>query len=137
MATVGGGAAYQKLQVPQDGISQAMQFWGNKEAGRRADEKLADERAGIRKKKEVKEFAELELLPSYAVRSIAKKKGLEEKARMTKAGLIKPVWVLHQLKSRAEAVRYATMMGYKPGWVWYATKTYKNLPWLRVRQETE
>lgn len=87
-------------------------------------------------KKKVKEFAELELLPGYAVRSIAKKKGLEEKAKMTKAGLIKPVWVLHQLRSREQAKEFADLMGYKKGWLWYAEKNFKNLPWLRAKQET-
>ena len=49
MANTGGGAAYQKLQVPKDGISQAMQHWGGIEASKLAAKKLADERAGVRK----------------------------------------------------------------------------------------
>lgn len=56
MAKVGGGAAYQKLQVPADGISQAMQFWGGREAENQAAKKLADEREGIRKKKEISDW---------------------------------------------------------------------------------
>jgi hypothetical protein len=54
--TTGGGAAYQRLQVPKDGISQALQFWGGQEAKKIADGKLADEREGIRKKKEVEDW---------------------------------------------------------------------------------
>jgi hypothetical protein len=49
MANVGGGAAYQKLEVPNDGVSQALQYWGGKESQRVADKKLAEEREGVRK----------------------------------------------------------------------------------------
>lgn len=56
MAKVGGAAAYQQLQVPKDGISQAMQFWGAQGAKKQADKKLADEREGVRKKKEIADW---------------------------------------------------------------------------------
>jgi hypothetical protein len=46
MATTGGGAAYQRLEVqrlevPKDGIGQAMQYWGGIQAQRRADQEEA------------------------------------------------------------------------------------------------
>jgi hypothetical protein len=58
MAKVSGGAAYQRLDVPVDGVSQALQFWGAKEADKVAAKKLADEREGVRKKEEVKAWEE-------------------------------------------------------------------------------
>lgn len=56
MAKVGGGAAYKQLEVPKDGISPALQYWGGKEAQRLADKKLADEREGVRKQKEQEDY---------------------------------------------------------------------------------
>lgn len=56
MTKAGGGTAYQKLQTPEDGIGQALQFWGAQEAKRVGEEKLAEERAGIRKDAAVKEW---------------------------------------------------------------------------------
>lgn len=56
MAKVGGGAAYQRLQVPEDGLSQSLQYWGAQEAKRQADKKLADEREGIRKAQGIKDW---------------------------------------------------------------------------------
>jgi len=43
MAKVSGGAAYQRLQVPKDGISQAMQFWGTKIGEQQQRKKLGDQ----------------------------------------------------------------------------------------------
>lgn len=58
MTKIGGGAAYQRLEVPRDGVSQALQFWGAREADNVAAKKLADEREGIRKKKEIADWEE-------------------------------------------------------------------------------
>lgn len=49
MAQTGGAAAYQRLTVPKDGTSQALQHWGSLEASKNAAKKLADERAAVRK----------------------------------------------------------------------------------------
>lgn len=56
MANVGGGAAYQRLQVPEDGINQSSQFWGAQDAKRVEGQKLADERKAIRDDQEVKDW---------------------------------------------------------------------------------
>lgn len=53
-----GGAAYQKLQVPQDGLSQAMQYWGGIKAKENAEEKLAKERAAVRNQERIDKFWE-------------------------------------------------------------------------------
>lgn len=56
MANTGGGAAYVRLQTPEDGVGQALQFWGAQDAKRVGEEKLAAERAGIRKDEAIKEW---------------------------------------------------------------------------------
>lgn len=43
-----GGAAYKALQVPKDGISQGLQYWGGIKAQENAAEKLATERGEVR-----------------------------------------------------------------------------------------
>lgn len=58
MADTGGGAAYIRLQKPDDSLSQASQFWGAQQGRVNADEKLAAERAGIRKAEQEKYDAE-------------------------------------------------------------------------------
>jgi hypothetical protein len=58
MAEISGGTAYQKLQTPDNGVGQALQFWGAQDAKRVGDKKLADERAGIRKSEEIKAWEE-------------------------------------------------------------------------------
>lgn len=52
------GAAYLRLQVPDDGISQGLQYWGGIKARENAEEKLADERAAVRKAQSVKDWEE-------------------------------------------------------------------------------
>lgn len=56
MAAAGGGAGYVRLQTPDSGVSQATQFWGAQESKRAGDEKLADEREGVRKDQELKNW---------------------------------------------------------------------------------
>lgn len=51
-----GASAYTRLQVPQDGMDQALQFWGAKQAQKNADDKLAEEREAVRKKQDLKDF---------------------------------------------------------------------------------
>lgn len=53
-----GGAAFIRLQTPDNSIGQALQFWGAQDAKRVEGDKLAEERAGIRKSKEVADWEE-------------------------------------------------------------------------------
>lgn len=56
MANVSGAAAYQRLQVPEDGMNQSLQFWGAQQAKENADKKLADEREDVRQTQALKEW---------------------------------------------------------------------------------
>lgn len=56
MSGAGGGSAYIRLEKPDNAISQGLQYWGGLKAKDNAAKKLADEREGIRKKKEVKDW---------------------------------------------------------------------------------
>lgn len=53
MATVGGGAAYQRLTKPEDGLSESFQYWGGLKAKRNAE---AQARREQRKKEADDEF---------------------------------------------------------------------------------
>lgn len=57
----------------------------------------------------------------------AEKSSLEEKARMAKAKLISPYWVLHKLNNREEAEEFISLMGYKKGWVYMNKDRFKCL----------
>lgn len=70
----------------------------------------------VKTKKEA-EIAYLQLLTKKQVMGKAEKSSLEEKARMAKAKLISPYWVLHKLKTRDEAKEFISLMGYKKGWI--------------------
>jgi superfamily II DNA or RNA helicase len=85
--------------------------------------------------KKEREFAELALLDAWQIRQVAKEKSVSELAEMAKAGLVKPTWAIHQIYDRSEAKEFARLMGYKSGWLWYAEKTFKNLPWLRAQKQ--
>ena len=69
------------------------------------------------KTKEEAEIAYLQLLTKGQVMKKAERSSLEEQARMAKAKLISPYWVLHKLKSREEAREFVRLMGYKKGWI--------------------
>lgn len=56
MAKVSGAAAYQQLRVPQDGIGQAMQFWGAQQARRGEEDRARAEREGVRKQQADEKF---------------------------------------------------------------------------------
>ena len=56
MAKVGGGSAYIRLQTPDDGLNQTLQFWGAQQNKKNADEELELEREGVRKKQEIKDW---------------------------------------------------------------------------------
>ena len=62
-----GAAAYQQLQVPQDGIGQAFQYWGGINARRNMEDDARQERAKIRKEEAAKEFEASVPLSDYGV----------------------------------------------------------------------
>jgi len=72
-------------------------------------------------------YADLKLLTPRERRQMARGKSIEEKAEMAKAGLIKPYWVLHQLRDRGEAEKFVKLMGWKRGWWWHNEKRFPNL----------
>lgn len=76
---------------------------------------------------EEREVAYLQLLTKRQRMEKAEKASLEEKARMAKAKLISPYWVLHKLNSREEAVEFIELMGYKKGWVYMNKDRFKCL----------
>lgn len=73
-------------------------------------------------------IVQLKLLRKDQVMQIAMTEGIREKVMMTKAGLIKARWVLHNLNTMAEAKEFTRLMGYKAGW-WYHNQS--NFPNLR------
>lgn len=54
----GGGAAYQKLTTPEDGISRSMQYWGGLFAQQAEANRDREEKERIRKAKEISEWEE-------------------------------------------------------------------------------
>lgn len=56
MSGQSGASAYVRLQVPQDGMNQALQYWGARKAKENDDAKLAEERAQVRKQQQIKEW---------------------------------------------------------------------------------
>lgn len=54
----GGGAAYQKLTTPEDGISRSMQYWGGLFAQQAEANKEREDREKIRKAKEISDWEE-------------------------------------------------------------------------------
>lgn len=85
--------------------------------------------------KKERQFAELRRLDPKKVRKMARTMTIEEKAEMTKAGLIKPFWVLHNLKDRDEAKEYIRLMGYKPGFWYYNKDRFPNLRGAAQQQD--
>lgn len=53
---VGSGSAYSQLQVPQDGLNQALQYWGGVEAGKRREERAAEEAEKTRRETALKRY---------------------------------------------------------------------------------
>lgn len=76
---------------------------------------------------EESEIAFLQLLTKKQRMRKAEKGSLEDKARMAKAKLISPYWVLHKLSDRQEALRFIHLMGYKKGWVYMNKDRFKCL----------
>jgi len=71
------------------------------------------------------EFAELKLLSPPEVWKVAKTKTLEEKAAMAKEKLIKPMRVLHELKTKEEGLEFIKAMGYKPSFAYLNRQRFK------------
>jgi len=77
----------------------------------------------IREKQKSNEVTELQLLTPTEARKRALVNGLEEAAKLAKAKVIKPFWVLHKLcKTQQDAVHFCNLMGYKKGFLYYAQK---------------
>jgi superfamily II DNA or RNA helicase len=72
-------------------------------------------------------FAELRLMDSKLVRAKAKVMTLEELAELSKAKIIKPFWVLHNLRSAVEARKFVQLMGWKEGWLHLNRDRFPNL----------
>lgn len=76
------------------------------------------------KQKEEEEMARLVLLSKPDRLKLGKNASLEEKAKFAKAGVIKAAWVLHNLSTREEALRFIKLMGYKRGWLYHNEKRF-------------
>lgn len=72
-------------------------------------------------------FAELRLMDKKLVRAKAKVMTLEELAELSKAKIIKPFWVLHNLTSAVEARKFVQLMGWKEGWLHINRDRFPNL----------
>lgn len=82
------------------------------------------------------EFAQLRLLTPRQVRNIARRESIEKKAAMAKEKLIKPYWVLHQLKSYDEAKYFAELLGWNwRGWWYHNRKRFPNLHATEPKQK--
>jgi superfamily II DNA or RNA helicase len=77
------------------------------------------------KEKEEDAIAELKLLTKREAMSLAIASDIAEKVRLCKTGLIKPTWVIHNLRTKQEAQEFTRQMGYKPGW-WYHNQSRFN-----------
>jgi hypothetical protein len=60
-------------------------------------------------------------------REKARQMDLPELAKLAKEGIIKPFWVLHNLKSKTEADQFIKLMGWKPGWWHHNRHRFPNL----------
>ena len=47
------------------------------------------------------------------------------KVQLVKAKQVKPSYVLHQLRTRAEGIEFIRQLGYKPGWLYHNAGRYK------------
>jgi superfamily II DNA or RNA helicase len=77
--------------------------------------------------KEEAEIAYLQLLTKQQRMRKAEQSTLEEQARMAKAKLISPYWVLHKLNDRDQALEFINLMGYKKAWVYMNKDRFKCL----------
>ena len=79
------------------------------------------------KEQEDDKIVQLKLLRKDQVLKIAMTESIKEKVMMTKAGMIKASWVLHNLSSMAEAKEFTRLMGYKSGWWFHNQNRFPNL----------
>lgn len=73
------------------------------------------------------EIAELKLLTKKEAMDIARISDLEHKAKLARAKVIKPFWVIHQLDTISEANEFARLMGWKKGWLHHNRERFPNL----------
>ena len=77
--------------------------------------------------------AQLTLLSPKARRQVAMQSDIDEKVMMAKNKLIKPYWVLHQLRSYEQAEEFGTKMGWKwNGWWHHNKHRFPNLQKQKV-----
>ena len=77
--------------------------------------------------KQERTIVELKQLEPALARAKARVMGLPELAQLAKAGVVKPFWVLHNLKTKAEADEFIKLMGWKPGWWHHNRHRFPNL----------
>jgi len=81
----------------------------------------------MRKHDKESKFAELQLMDKKHVLKKARIMNLEELAELSKAKIIKPYWVLHNLTSLPEARQFIKLMGWKEGWLHLNRDRFPNL----------
>lgn len=73
-----------------------------------------------------KEVVHLELLTPSQIRQVVVSPGdIYRKVQLVKAKQVKPSYVLHQLRTRAEGIEFIRQLGYKPGWLYHNAGRYK------------
>src|SRR5690606_35112764 len=71
------------------------------------------------KEEEKQEIARLQRLDPRQARAEAHRGDLEHKAKMCKAGAVKPHYILHNLTSFSDVKKFVELMGYSPYWFQY------------------
>ncbi len=71
------------------------------------------------KEKEEQELVMLQELNPGEMRNRAKQMTLDEQVKMCKQKLIKPSWVIHNMKDFDKVIEFVTKMGYNPYWYQY------------------
>jgi superfamily II DNA or RNA helicase len=79
------------------------------------------------KPKDPPPVAELQLLTKADGMKLAKNADIAAKAKLAKAKVISPFWVLHNCKSKDEALQFVSLMGWKKGWLFHNAKRFKIL----------
>jgi superfamily II DNA or RNA helicase len=77
------------------------------------------------KPKDPPPVAELQLLTKADGMKLAQNSDIAAKAKLAKAKVISPFWVLHNCKSKDEALQFVSLMGWKKGWLFHNAKRFK------------
>lgn len=78
-----------------------------------------------RKEKKPGEAVELHLLSKGDAIRMAQQSDIFMKAQLAKAKVIKPAWVLHNLRNKEEAMLFVKLLGYSDGWLFYNRARFK------------